>query len=81
MLTKLNAQKALRQILDSVELPKQTKKDEKVFLQRIEQHFPALLVKLYELYGDHYDFFFHAQKLVVLLATSFCEPQAQMEEP
>lgn len=71
MLTKLKAQKALRQILDSVELPKQTKKDEKVFLQRLEQHFPALLVKLYELYGDHYDFFFHAQKLVVLLATSF----------
>ncbi|USD63061.1 alpha-glucosidase C-terminal domain-containing protein [Vibrio sp. SCSIO 43140] len=71
MLTESKARKALRQILDSVELPRLTKKDEKVFLARLERHFPNLLSKLHDLYGGHYDFFFHAQKLVVLLATNF----------
>ena len=57
MLTEQHAQKALSQVLDSVELPKLTKKDEKVFLERLEQFFPSLIIKLHQLYGERYDFF------------------------
>ncbi|WP_036823894.1 alpha-amylase family glycosyl hydrolase, partial [Photobacterium sanctipauli] len=57
--------------LESVELPKLTKKDEKVFIQRLEQSFPLLVSQLHQLYGDRYDFFFHLQKLVVVLAKAF----------
>lgn len=71
MLTEQHAQKALSQVLDSVELPKLTKKDEKVFLERLEQFFPSLIIKLHQLYGERYDFFLHLQKLVVVLAKAF----------
>ncbi|WED24451.1 alpha-amylase family protein [Vibrio sp. JC009] len=64
-------EKALVKVLSSVELPRLTKKDEKDFLLRLEQHFPDLFDKLYELYGEKYDFFFHLQKLVVGLAEAF----------
>ncbi|WP_394150031.1 alpha-amylase family protein [Vibrio maritimus] len=71
MLTELQSQKALKQVLDSVELPKLTKKDEKVFLERLQKHFPPLVAKLHELYGDRYDFFLHLQNLVVVLTKAF----------
>ncbi len=71
MLTELQAQKALQQVLDSVELPKLSKKDEKVFLERLTEHFCPMVVKLHSLYGERYDFFFHLQKLVVVLAKAF----------
>ncbi|WP_333913244.1 amylosucrase [Vibrio coralliirubri] len=71
MLTEQQAHKALHQVLESVDLPKLTKKDEKVFLERLEQYFPSLTIKLHALYGERYDFFLHLQKLVVVLAKSF----------
>ena len=71
MLTTQQAEKALSQVLDSIELPKLTKKDEQAFLKRLEQHFPALVSKLHQLYGERYDFFLHLQQLVVVLAKAF----------
>ncbi len=71
MLTEQQTQKALRQVLDSVVLPKLSKKDEKVFLARLEAHFPALISKLHDLYGEQYDFFLHLQNLVGVLANAF----------
>ncbi|MDN3685239.1 hypothetical protein QW180_23235 [Vibrio sinaloensis] len=58
MLNELQTKQALQQVLDSVELPKLTKKDEKVFLERLAQHFPSLIGQLHTLYGERYDFFF-----------------------
>ncbi|CAH1526918.1 Amylosucrase [Vibrio owensii] len=71
MLNERQTQQALQQVLDSVELPKLTKKDEKVFLERLAQHFPSLVGQLHSLYGERYDFFLHLQKLVVVLAKAF----------
>ncbi|MDV5172161.1 alpha-amylase family glycosyl hydrolase [Photobacterium rosenbergii] len=71
MLTLQQAEKALAKVLDSIELPKLTKKDEQAFLKRLGEHFPALVIKLHQLYGERYDFFFHLQQLVVVLAKAF----------
>ncbi len=71
MLTKQQSEKALKQVLQSVSLPKLTKKDQAIFTKRLETHFPALVEKLYELYGEHYDFFYQLQKLVMVLANAF----------
>ncbi|WP_238322233.1 alpha-amylase family glycosyl hydrolase [Vibrio mexicanus] len=71
MLTQQQTEKALNQVLDSIELPKLTKKDEKVFLERLEHHFPSLVGQLHTLYGERYDFFLHLQQLVVVLAKAF----------
>ncbi|NRF31095.1 alpha-amylase family protein [Vibrio coralliilyticus] len=71
MLNELQTKQALQQVLDSVELPKLTKKDEKVFLERLAQHFPSLVGQLHTLYGERYDFFLHLQNLVVVLAKAF----------
>ncbi|MGL6314140.1 alpha-amylase family protein [Vibrio sp. WXL103] len=80
MLTDKDAPKALAQVLNSIELPKLSKRDEKVFRQRLERHFPALLVKLYELYGRQYDFFLHVQNLVKLLAASFARRKRKWKD-
>lgn len=58
MLTKQQSTKALQQVLQSITLPKLTKKDQTLFLKRLDEHFPPLVEKLYELYGGHYDFSF-----------------------
>ncbi|RKF17958.1 amylosucrase [Alginatibacterium sediminis] len=71
MLTFAQGHKALHQVLNTIELPKLSKKDEAIFLKRLEQHFPKLAQNLYELYGDHYDFFLHLQQLVFTLASNF----------
>lgn len=41
------------------------------FVPRLRDHFPALFRLLAELYGQHYDFFYHLQQVVVALAEAF----------
>lgn len=65
------SQRALKQVIDSITLPKLTKKDEKELHRRLEQHFPALFERYYALYGSRYDFFLHLQKLVRVLCEGF----------
>ncbi|MDG3085578.1 alpha-amylase family glycosyl hydrolase [Vibrio hannami] len=65
------AEKALSRVLSTIDLPKLTKKDEKVFHDRLNQYFPSLFDKLYLLYGETYDFFYHLQQLVIGLADAF----------
>lgn len=71
MLSQDQGKRALRQALESVQLTKLSKKDEKIFLQRLDHYFPQLVIKLHHLYGDQYDFFWHLQQLLVELSDSF----------
>ncbi|GAM66741.1 sucrose phosphorylase [Vibrio sp. JCM 19236] len=73
------AQRALTQVLESVTLPKLTKKDQQVFEKRLEQTFPSLVSKLHQLYGEQYDFFFHLQKLVLTLANAFASRKRKLK--
>ena len=79
MMSDKMAEKALRQLLESIELPKLSKKDERVFTKRLEQHFPELVKKLHHLYGERYDFFYHLQKLVIGLANSFSSRKRKLK--
>ncbi|MFC1233355.1 alpha-amylase family protein [Vibrio sp. F74] len=82
MLSHSLSEKALKQVLSSVTLPTLTNKEEKVFLERLERHFPELVSKLHLLYSDHYDFFFHLQNLVNGLASAFAsrKPKLKMRD-
>lgn len=73
MLTSKQANQALERVLSSTTLPKMGKRDESKFLQRLAEHFPPLVSKMYELYGDQYDFFYHLQKLVLVLANAYAK--------
>jgi amylosucrase/maltose alpha-D-glucosyltransferase/alpha-amylase len=52
--------------------------DQAVFVPRLRQHFPALFGLLTELYGQHYDFFYHLQQIVETLAGAFKARSAQL---
>lgn len=79
MLSNKLGRKALRQVLESVELPTLSKKDEKIFLARLDKHGPELVNKLHQLYGEKYDFFYHLQKLIVLLANAFVKRKRKLK--
>ncbi|PJC87260.1 amylosucrase [Vibrio sp. HA2012] len=79
MQSELMGRKALALILESVELPKLTKKDEKEFHKRLELHFPALIRNLHQLYGERYDFFYHIQQLVKEMADSFASRNRKLK--
>ena len=47
----------------------QARKDEwKLFTRRLERHFPRLFMHLFELYGHHYDFFYHLENTLSMAA-------------
>ncbi len=47
------------------------------FITRLDAHFPTLLEHLVSLYGDHYDFFYHLEELLSLIAKAWlARPQA-----
>jgi len=45
--------------------------DPSVFQQRLRRHWPALFGLLHRLYGRHYDFFYHLEQLLLLLARAW----------
>jgi amylosucrase len=80
MLTKQQSEKAVQQVLQSVELPKLSKKDQATLIRRLEQHLPTLISQLHDLYGERYDFFFHIQQLVARLAQAFSARRGALKQ-
>jgi amylosucrase len=79
MLTTQQSEKALQQVMQSIELPKLSKKDQVTFTRRLDQHLPTLISQLHELYGERYDFFFHVQRLVLLLSKAFSSRRSPLK--
>src|ERR1700690_2611795 len=52
----------------------------KIFTQRLDIHFPALFQLYFSLYGDHYDFFFHLEDLIVSLARAWFARPTELRE-
>jgi len=48
------------------------------FLSRVNEHFPRLFGILLHLYGGHYDFFYHLEKLLTLMAESWTSRSADL---
>ncbi|MEW6651582.1 MAG: amylosucrase, partial [Chloroflexota bacterium] len=74
----VEAEKTLYRILPRVEARfadyrKANLTDWTTFKKRLEFHFERLFGILLRLYGSQYDFFFHLEELIILLAQSWIE--------
>lgn len=49
------------------------------FLSRLNQHFPRLFRILFHLYGKQYDFFFHVEALLGLIAEAWTSREADLQ--
>lgn len=65
------SKRCLSRIISQLELNKLSQTDQKVFMQRLEEHFPRLFSLMYTIYGHKYDFYFYLQQLVVALENGF----------
>lgn len=54
-------------------LPRVPKPLQAAFGQRLRTHFPTAFDLLYQLYGQHYDFFYHLEQILLAIARSFAE--------
>lgn len=50
------------------------------FIDRLEENFSRLFIILLHLYGDHYDFFYHLESLLKIIAKSWIERSATLKE-
>lgn len=61
----------LTRILNDLDLCALSPAQQKVFVARLQQHFPALFEQYFTVYGWQYDFFYHLQCLVKVLLEGF----------
>lgn len=45
--------------------------DAPIFIERLKRHFPDIFASLFELYGAHYDFFYHLEQILDVLVSVF----------
>ncbi|MCU0476932.1 MAG: alpha-amylase family protein, partial [Anaerolineae bacterium] len=50
--------------------------DQAVFVPRLKAEFPRLFAGLADLYGQHYDFFYHLQQMIDVMVAAFAERSA-----
>jgi len=50
----------------------------RLFEQRLEQHFPPLFGRLFELYGARFDFFYHLEETLAVAAQAWIERPAEL---
>lgn len=54
--------------------------DSEIFVERLRQHFPRLFRLLYDLYADHYDFFYHLEAILRTAAAAFAARPAALKQ-
>lgn len=72
--------KTLARLLDATDLSHLSHKDAASFISRLTHNFPALFNLLHEVYGHHYDFYFHLQQLINGLSKGFSERKPRLKE-
>jgi glycosidase len=53
--------------------------DWRTFCRRLEEHFPRLFTHLLELYGQHYDFFWHLERILAQAAQLWLDRPAELK--
>lgn len=66
-----HARKTLARIFPRLEQCFQKQEELIAFRERLETHFPAIFQLLHRLYGTHYDFFFHVEKIISTAAIAY----------
>ncbi len=70
------ARRSLRRVLPRLRAQFATQTDAEtwaVFVRRLDQHFNSLFALLYQLYGQHYDFFYHLETILETIARAWLE--------
>jgi amylosucrase len=80
------AQRTLERLVPGLEaeFASEAKRDSQAwagFIARLKQHFPRLFRILLHLYGGQYDFFYHLESLMVLMARSWVDTTNRPESP
>ncbi len=72
---KKQAELTLTRLLPRLNIPD----DERaVFVERLSKKFPRLFKLMYQLYGQHYDFFYHLEETLNLAAEMYCVRPAEL---
>ncbi|WP_338290858.1 alpha-amylase family protein [Planctobacterium marinum] len=74
------AKLSLSRIDYSAELKGLSDQEKKVFVQRLEQNFAGLFTLYHQIYGAQYDFFYHLQQLVLVLASGYKSRSAALKK-
>lgn len=72
--------KVVERVLENATLAKMSKRQRDVFEERLNQYLPSLADKLFQLYGGSYDYFYHLEKLVELLAQSYADRKTSLKK-
>lgn len=57
----------------------QSDADREIFTQRLHAHFPRLFALLHDLYGSHYDFFYHLEQILTHAAQLYNDRPADLK--
>lgn len=69
----------LRARLEAMFSERYSPKEWEQFITRLDQHFPDLFRLLLGLYGEHYDFFYHLERILELAAKSWLKRPADLK--
>lgn len=67
-------------IIEKLDLSGLSKAQQNLFIERMNQHFPALFSSYYKVYGWQYDFFYHLETLVKVLLDGFSERSSTLKK-
>ncbi len=75
-----DSKQCLARIVDALDLSMLTKRDNVLFLKRLEQHFPALFDRYVAVYGHQFDCYYHLFKLVEILRDGLKNRKAKLKQ-
>lgn len=73
------AQLTLTRLLPRLQSALPDLNDRQVFTSRVTEHFPRLFTLLYQLYADHYDFFYHLEQALLTAADAYRDRAADLK--
>ncbi|MEP7291822.1 MAG: amylosucrase [Chloroflexota bacterium] len=53
--------------------------DRDLFLSRVSEHFTDAFAMFYQLYGEHYDFYYHLEQTILTVAQAFSDRSAELK--
>lgn len=74
------SKRCLSRIISQLDDNQLSQTDQKVFIQRLEKHFPRLFGLMFTIYGHKYDFYYYLQQLVITLEKGFAARSQKLKQ-
>lgn len=74
------AQLSLKRLLPRIDKRLAELSDGSIFRERLERHFPAFFTLFYELYAQHYDFYYHLEETLHALIDAYAARSSILKE-